>query len=162
MRGKRTQGKNANPLNPFQPEKEVNDMNKVMLTGNLARDPESKTMSNGKQRTMFTLAVSRPYTDADGQRSADFITCIAFDKTAEIISKYLTKGQKAGVEGHIRTGRYEKDGHTIYTTEIHVDRIEFLSSARSDQKQENSTPANTAQPDYPEGYTMVDDEDLPF
>ena len=131
-------------------------MNKVLLTGNLTRDPETKMMTNGKPRTMFTLAVSRPYKDSSGQRSADFITCIAYDKTAELVGRYLAKGRKAGVEAHVRTGRYEKDGKTIFTTEFVVEQIEFLSSAQA------APEAECAPQDDNGGFVPISDDELPF
>lgn len=136
-------------------------MNKVILVGNLARDPDSKVTQTGKARALFTVAVNRPYTDQNGQRGADFISCIAYDRTAETVSKYLSKGRKVGVEGRLRTGSYEKDGKTVYTTEIIADRVEFLSSAqdaqREPQEQTEQQPTSDGS-----GYVQVDDEELPF
>lgn len=138
-------------------------MNKAMFISNLTRDPETKVMSNGKARTMYTIAVNRPYTDPNGQHSADYITCIAYDKTAELIGRYLVKGRKCAVEAHVRTGKYEKDGKTVYTTEFITDKIEFLSSAQNDVAQSSSGSAQ--QEDAPtdnQGFTQVDDDELPF
>lgn len=137
-------------------------MNKALFIGNLTRDPETKMMTNGKARTMFTIAVNRPYTDQNGQRSADFITCIAYDKTAELIGKYLAKGRKCAVEAHVRTGKYEKDGQTIWTTEFVTDKIEFLSSVQESSAGSNS-PASTSAPPADNGdFTEVQDDELPF
>lgn len=135
-------------------------MNKVLLIGNLTRDPESKVMTNGKQRTMFTLAVNRPYTDANGQRTADYITCIAYDRRAELVSKYLAKGRKVAVEAHIKTGRYEKDGNTVYTTEFTVDNVEFLSSVQDSGAA--AADAADVPPTDNGGFTEVQDDELPF
>ena len=103
-------------------------MNDARFTGNLTRDPEAKAMSNGKLRCTFTLAVTRPYTNQQGQRDADFIQFVAYEKNAELAQKYLAKGRKILVISHVKTGSYEKDGKRIYTTEFVVDKIEFLSS----------------------------------
>ena len=137
-------------------------MNKALFIGNLTRDPETKMMANGKARTMFTIAVNRPYTDQNGQRSADFVTCIAYDKTAELINRYLAKGRKCAVEAHVRTGKYEKDGQTIWTTEFVTDKIEFLSSAQESGASSNPTAPSSATPTENDGFTEVQDEDLPF
>ena len=142
-------------------------MNKAIFIGNLTRDPETKVMTNGKSRTMFTIAVNRPYTDQNGQRSADFITCIAYDKTAELISKYLSKGRKCAVEAHVRTGKYEKDGQTIWTTEFITDKIEFLSSAQSEGNSASAPAPADAPPPPPQPaddgqFKEVEDDDLPF
>ena len=137
-------------------------MNDARFTGNLTRDPEVKVMTNGKPRAMFTLAVQRRYvSQQSGKREADFITFIAYEKNAELAEKYLTKGRKALVESHVRTGSYERDGRTIYTTEFVVDHIEFLSSAQS-QDQQGQIPLPEEAPPATGGFTEVDDEELPF
>lgn len=106
-------------------------MNQALFIGNLVRDPETSTTQSGNQRTIFTLAVNRAHTDADGNRQADFIRCTSYGKTAELVSKYLRKGRKAAVEASVRTGSYEKDGRTVYTTDFIVNRVEFISSQGS-------------------------------
>lgn len=136
-------------------------MNKSIFIGNLTRDPETKTMTNGKARTMFTIAVNRPYTDQNGQRSADFITCIAYDKTAELIDRYLAKGRKCAVEAHVRTGKYEKDGKPVWTTEFVTDHVEFLSSAQESSAGTPPAPADEPPTDNG-GFTEVQDDELPF
>jgi single-strand DNA-binding protein len=136
-------------------------MNKAIFTGNLTRDPETKVMTNGKARCMFTLAVSRTYTNSQGQREADFITVIGYEKNAELVQKYLSKGRKVLVETHVKTGSYEKEGKRIYTTEFILDRVEFLSSAQQTQQAAQGETASA--PDYASGgFTEVEDDELPF
>jgi len=142
-------------------------MNKAIFTGNLARDPETKMMQNGKPRCMFSLAVTRPYTNAQGQRDADFITVISYDKQAEVAQKYLTKGRKVLVETHVKTGSYEKDGRRVYTTEFVLDKLEFLSAAQHGgqadapaQGDAQDSAQDSAQ-DY-DGYSEAQDDELPF
>ena len=106
-------------------------MNRAIFTGNLTRDPETKVMTNGKPRTVFTLAVTRSYTNTQGQYDADFIQITCYDKRAELAEKYLSKGRKVLVDTHVKTGSYEKDGRRVYTTEFVADKIEFLSAAPS-------------------------------
>ena len=103
-------------------------MNKVILMGRLTREPDIYD-----NRTVFNLAVDRGYKGKDGQ-SADFPRCVCFGKTKEFADNYLTKGIKIVVEGRISTGRKESitDGHTIYTTDIAVDHIEFAESKKAD------------------------------
>lgn len=101
-------------------------MNIVVLTGKLTADPELKYTQSGKAWIKFSLAVQRNYKKDE----VDFINCVAWDKTAELIAEYLRKGNKAGFEGSIRTGSYEKDGKKVYTTDINVSRIEFLESKK--------------------------------
>lgn len=137
-------------------------MNKVILIGNLTKNPETRVTANGNMRTTFTIAVNRPRKDAGGQQEADFIMVTAYGKTAETAEKYLSKGRKVGIIGRIRTGKYEKDGKTVFSTEIIVEQIEFLSSARQDsgQTQQDSVQSERAPEeydDYTQGY-----ENLPF
>ena len=138
-------------------------MNKGIWTGNLTRDPETRVMTNGKIRTMFTLAVQRPYTNQQsGQREADFISFVAFERNAELAGKYLSKGRKVLVEAHVRTGSYDKDGKRIYTTEFIADRFEFLSSPSSQKQPDQETTGNQNQPQENGGFTDVSDEPNPF
>lgn len=104
-------------------------MNKVILLGRLARDPDGDTTQSGKRKVRMTIAVDRPKAK-DGARNADFIGLVAWEKTAEFAEKYLTKGQRVLIEGRIQTGSYEKDGEKRYTTDVNVDRIEFADSKR--------------------------------
>ena len=105
-------------------------MNKVVLIGRLARDPEMRTSGNGTAVTRFTVAVSRPYNpNANGQAATDFIGCVAFRRQAETIAKYCTKGSQVAVDGRIQTGSYDgADGQRHYTTDIVADNVTFLGS----------------------------------
>jgi single-strand DNA-binding protein len=123
-------------------------MNKVILLGRLARDPDSSTTQTGKKKVRMTIAVDRPKAK-DGTRNADFIGLVAWEKTAEFAETYLAKGQRILVEGRITTGSYEKDGEKRYTTDVNVDRIEF-----ADSKRDNANDADDAE-DY-------GDDDIPM
>lgn len=141
-------------------------MNDARFTGNLTRDPETKIMSNGKPRSMFTLAVQRRFVNQQtGKRDADFITFVAYDNNAEIAQKYLSKGRKILVTSHVKTGSYQKDGKTIYTTEFVVDSFEFMSAPQSQNQQ--AQQEQKAQTDSQEqngfgAFTEVPDDELPF
>jgi single-strand DNA-binding protein len=100
-------------------------MNLVILTGNLVRDPEKTYTSSNMAVTKFTVAVNR-FTRKEGSQDADFIRVTAFDKQAELVEKYMRKGSKIGIEGRLQTGSYEKEGKTVYTTDIIANRVEFL------------------------------------
>lgn len=117
-------------------------MNKVILIGRLTADPELKQTSNGTAVCRFTVAVNRKFTDkTTGQREADFISCTAWSKTAEFISRYFKKGQMICLDGEIRTGSYQDRNHpdiTHYTTEVMVNSAEFAGS-----KNESSSPAQS-------------------
>ena len=107
-------------------------MNKVILMGRLTREPEERVAGNGSDGLViarFTLAVDRRRTSQDGQREADFISCVAFGKVAEFVQRYLHTGTKIAVNGRIQTGSYVKqDGQKVYTTEVVADEIEFAES----------------------------------
>ncbi|MBS5790727.1 single-stranded DNA-binding protein [Fusobacterium sp.] len=99
-------------------------MNVIILTGRLTRDPELKFGQSGKAYSRFTLAVDRPMQKGE----ADFINCVAFGKTAELIGEYLRKGRKAGVTGRLQMGKYEVNGEKRTSYDVVVDTIEFLES----------------------------------
>lgn len=104
-------------------------MNKVLLIGNLTKSVEIRYTQTGIAVANFTLAVKRETKNEE----TDFINCIAYNKTAELISKYLDKGSKVSVDGRIQTGSYEnKEGKKIYTTDVIVDKVEFLNSKKGD------------------------------
>ncbi len=144
-------------------------MNLVVLTGRLVRDPELKYGQSGMAYCKFTLAVNRMRKDDP----ADFISCAAFGKTAELIGEYLRKGNNTGVQGRIQTSTFEVNGEKRYRTEVIVDRIEFLesrsSSANSLESDSNSKPKTTNsynQPKYTEpkqsGVVEEEDDEFPF
>ena len=123
-------------------------MNHVILIGRTTKDIELRYSQNGNMAiARFSLAVDRMSKD----KGTDFISCIAFGKTAELLEKYVPKGRKVAVQGHIQTGSYEKDGHKVYTTDVIVDRMEFCESK---QGNENKPDAD--------GFVPTADEDLPF
>ena len=155
-------------------------MNVVLLTGNLVRDPERTNTSGGMAVTKFTIAVNRNYGKrSEGGQDADFIRITCFDKRAEFVEKYLTKGRKVAVEARVQTGSYQgKDGNTVYTTDFIANNIEFLDSRRdaegsgggyggqfSDQPETGFAPA-PKQADAPiappNGFAELDDDDMPF
>ena len=151
-------------------------MNSVALTGRLTRDPEVRYTQSQTAVASFTLAVDRPYS-RDRENSADFIRITTFGKQAEFAEKYLNKGRLVGVTGRIQTGSYQdKDGKTVYTTDVIADRIEFLgpksegqSSGYSQETFQRSNPAPAPAaptpapaPAVPDGFTALDDDDIPF
>lgn len=110
--------------------------NHVTLVGRLTKEIQIAKTASGKSTTRFTLAVERKRAGDDQQSSADFISCIAWDKIAENLSVYTKKGSKIGIEGHISTRNYVgKDGRKVYVTEIVADEVEFLEPVRSAAKE---------------------------
>lgn len=146
-------------------------MNKVILMGRLARDPELRTTQSGRQMARMTIAVDRRISRANaqpGQQTADFIGLVAWERTAEFAEKYLNKGSQILVEGRIQTGSYEaQDGTKRYTTDVIVERIEFAGSRSQGSPDggfapRNSTPAGSslAAPSFDNA--PIADEDIPF
>ena len=105
-------------------------MNKVELVGRLTKDPEVKLTSNQTQFCNFTVAVDRRFKDANGQRQADFINCVAWRQTAVFIQKYFRKGNRIGLVGSIQTRSYDdQSGQKKFITEVVVDEAEFVESS---------------------------------
>lgn len=127
-------------------------MNRVVITGNLARDPEAFTTHSGISRSTFTVAVQRRFANAQGVREADFLTVVAWRGTADFCNRYLTKGRKVAVEGSLQTRSYDaQDGSRRYVVEIIADNVETLDK--------RETTAQSA----PSEFKEVDPgEDLPF
>lgn len=110
-------------------------MNKWTGIGRLTKDVDLATTPNGVSVAKFTIAVNRSFTNADGEREADFINCVAWRKTAEILEKYCQKGDRIGVVGELQTRNYKtKDGEKRTATEIIVDEVEFLEKKKDADK----------------------------
>lgn len=134
-------------------------MNRVIITGNLANDPEAFTTQSGIARSTFRVAVQRRFANAQGQREADFLTVVAWRQTADFCNKYLAKGRKVAVEGSIQTRSYDaQDGSKRYVTEIIADHVEALTSVNAD----NGPTPPPSREDKAEDFTEVDDDELPF
>lgn len=106
-------------------------MNSVNLIGRLTKDPDMRYTPNGKAVTRFILAVNRKYTNNNGEREADFISCVAWEKQAENIANYLKKGNLTGVTGRIQTRNFDgDDGKRVYITEVMVESVHFLETKK--------------------------------
>lgn len=104
-------------------------MNSVNLIGRLSNSPQLRITTSGKQMCRFSIAVTRRFKNQVGDYEADFINCIAFGKTAELINQYIDKGDLIGVDGRIQTGSYAaSDGSKRYTTDVVVENIYFLKN----------------------------------
>ena len=111
-------------------------VNNVVLVGRLVRDVDLRQTSTGKMMTYFTLAVNRNFKNEQGEQAADFIGCVAFDKKAENMARFLSKGSLISVEGRISTRNFQdNDGKTVYVTEVVASNITFLES----KKQQGNT-----------------------
>ena len=147
-------------------------MNKAILIGNLANDPESRTTSSGIAQCTFRLAVQRRFANQQGVREADFLTIVCWRQTAELCARYLSKGRKVAVEGSIQTRSYDaQDGTKRYVTEIVVDSVESVGSRGEASRPRDEAPLPPVPPagnpgagsgSAPGGFTEVEDDELPF
>ncbi|MBS4881920.1 MAG: single-stranded DNA-binding protein [Peptoniphilus harei] len=138
-------------------------MNKVNLIGRLTKDIELRYTNSQMAIGRFTLAINRKMTKEKRQEAernnlptADFIGCIAFGKTAETLSHYVGKGNQLGIEGHIQTGSYEKEGQRVYTTDVIVDGFTFIDSRNKDGGDSQVQDQNY------DGFFPVENNDIPF
>ena len=152
-------------------------MNKVILMGRLTRDPDVRVSTGERSMSIarYTLAVDRRGRRSDnGEQTADFISCVAFDRAAEFAEKYLHQGTKVVVTGRIQTGSYtNKDGQKVYTTDVVVEDQEFAESKNSAASNDggyngggyNSAPARPQPAAATDGFMNIPDgidEELPF
>lgn len=145
-------------------------MNRILMTGRTTAKPELRYTQSGVGVVNFTLAVNRKFRNENGDFDADFISCVAFRKTAETIAEYIEKGDLLGVEGRIQTRNYEnQNGQKVYVTEVVVDQIDFLQ-ARKEKTNEFGNPVGTREVEEVEENPFkefgkqieIDDSDLPF
>ncbi|MFL2118585.1 single-stranded DNA-binding protein [Marinilactibacillus psychrotolerans] len=144
-------------------------INNVVLTGRLTAEPELKYTGSGTAVISFNLAVDRTFKNAQGERETDFVNCVAWRKTAELIANNLRKGSLFGVVGRIQTRNYtNNDGKKVYVTEVVCESVQFLESKNSNQHSDNNQN-NKKSPDFDEDPfeknddpVQIDDSDLPF
>ena len=155
-------------------------MNKVILVGRLAKDPDLRATASGTSVCSFTVACDRRYVKQSEERKADFINCIAWRQAAESIAKYFAKGHRIALEGAIQTRNWtDNEGKTRYATEVVVDQWEFVQSKSETGAGAYEKPSSSLYPPYQEsgsvpatgdidGFTVcpvgipIEDEDLPF
>ena len=119
-------------------------INRVVLVGRLTKDPEFRTTQSGVDVATFTLAVNRNFTNAQGERKADFINIIVFRKQAHNVNNYLSKGKLAGVDGRIQSRSYEnQEGRRIFVTEVVADSVQFLEPKNSNGGQQDTYQQQT-------------------
>jgi single-strand DNA-binding protein len=115
-------------------------INRVVLVGRLTRDPELRYTPAGVAVATFTLAVNRPFSNQQGEKEADFISCVIWRKPAENVANYLKKGSLAGVEGRIQTRSYDnQEGKRVYVTEVLADSVQFLEPRGSNSAQSGTS-----------------------
>lgn len=147
-------------------------MNVVVLVGRFTQDPVLRTTQSGTSLANFSLAVDRKF-KSENQPDVDFINCVAWGRTAEVICQYLTKGRQIAVQGRLQTGSYQaKDGSTRYTTDVVVESFDFIGS-RSDNTYNPQSSYNN-QSNYQSNQNqspleidddfslLAEDDDVPF
>ena len=130
-------------------------MNKVVLVGRLVKDPELRFTQSEKAVAVFTVACDRKFQRGE----ADFINCVAWNKTAEFINQYFKKGDRVSLCGHISVRSWDDDsGNRRYVTEVAVEEVEFARSKSEGGKTDNaaSLPADISD------FMPIDDDDCPF
>jgi len=140
-------------------------MNKVILVGNLTRDPEVTVTGSGISMCKFGIAVNRTYASADGEKSVDFFNCTAWRMLGENCGKFLTKGSKVAVSGRIETYKYEKEGVQHNGTTIVCDDVEFLTPKNPSgypAQEGGVAPVATAVKKPSGDLTPLEDDGLPF
>lgn len=147
-------------------EKGEKRLNRVILLGRLARNPELKYTQASEPIAVcrFTVAVNRPNTK-DGDVTADFINCIAFRKRAENINRYFCKGSRIGIQGRLQVSSYtDQQGNKRYSTDVIVDDFEFVDTKAEIEARSSEVPQSTPQTSS-QGFSIdndAEDEDLPF
>lgn len=113
-------------------------INRVVMVGRMTRDPELRRTGSGAAVTSFTLALNRNYNSADGQQ-ADYISCVVWNKVAENVAQYCSKGSLVGVEGRLRSRTYDNaQGQRVYVTEVVCDSVQFLETRAQRERNQNS------------------------
>ena len=146
-------------------------LNKVILIGRTTKDVDLRKTSSGTAVATFTLAVDNRFVQKDGQNTADFISCVAWNSTAEFMNNYVKKGSLVAVEGRIQTRNYDnKDGNRVYVTEVVVETLKSLGSGSRNTERTGSNydgyePTVSTSTDYDTSVDVsydISDDDLPF
>ncbi len=144
-------------------------INRIVLIGRLTTNPELRFTTNNTAVTSFTLAVDRNFKNESGNKDADFINIIAWNKKAELINEYVAKGDLIGVIGRLQVRTYQNDkGESRRVTEVVLEEIEFLQSKPkeeskiSEEKVDSNKPYEDFAREHQEEFVYTDEEDLPF
>ena len=149
-------------------------MNKIILIGRLTKDPELRYTQSGTAVASFTLAVDRRFSNQSGEREADFVNCVAWQKSAEFVAQYFQKGKQMALEGRLQVRSYDgNDGQKRWVTEVVAEQIEFVGSKHDNNSNQggggtgntNSAAGSSSGNNPYAGLgqeVMFDDNDLPF
>ncbi|WP_270783789.1 single-stranded DNA-binding protein [Levilactobacillus brevis] len=141
-------------------------INRVVLTGRLTRDVDFRYKQGGAAVATFNLAVDRRFTNQQGEREADFVSCVVWRKSAENFANFFHKGSLVGIEGRIQTRNYEnQQGQRVYVTEVIVENFSFLEpkSSTGNGSYQNDRPQNNTSDPFANGESVdIQDSSLPF
>ena len=145
-------------------------LNKVILIGRTTKDVDLRRTTSGTAVSTFTLAVENRFVQREGQNTADFISCVAWNNTAEFMDKYVKKGSLVSVEGRIQTRNYDnKDGNRVYVTEVVAENVRMLASKGNERSAgsnfDDYEPVNSRSNEYEPSIDVsydISDDDLPF
>lgn len=129
-------------------------LNHITIVGRLTKDPELRTTKSGVAVASFTLAVERDFKDSNGEKTTDFLDCVAWKNTAEFVSKYFTKGRMAVVSGRLQIREWtDKEGNKRKSAEIVADNV-YFGDSKTETAPQHQTPTNN--------FEEIDDDSLPF
>ena len=133
-------------------------INHVVVVGRLTRKPELKFTSNGTKYTQFSVATQRNFKNKSGEYEADYINCLMWRAAAENFVKFTDKGSLVGIEGRIQTRSYDKDGKTVYITEVVAEGFSLLETKKTVESR-NNQPVFSSNESEPIEFS---EDDLPF
>ena len=138
-------------------------LNRVILMGRITQDLELKQTQNGTAVLSFNIAVDRNYTTKGEEKQTDFISCVAWRKTAEFIHKYFAKGRMIAIEGNIQTRNYDdKNGVKHYVTEVIVDSVSFTGEPKQQETQQRDIPTGETIGGLDDFEVVISDGEVPF
>ena len=146
-------------------------INRAVLVGRLTKDPDVRKTQSGLSMATFTVACDRMKKKDEQESQADFIRCIAWRQSAEYMERYAKRGMIVGVDGRIQTGSYEKNGTTVYTTDVVCDNVRILSEKKQTSEARTVATESHSMKDYANEVSQdfgtqndpyITDEDLPF
>lgn len=150
-------------------------MNKILLMGRLTKDPELRYTQGGTAVASFTLAVNRSFANQNGEREADFINCVAWQKAAEFVANYFKKGQQMALEGRLQVRSYDdNNGQRRWVTEVVTEKAEFVGSKNGGNSNSNGAGSGSGGGNAGSGSVdssgqlgwgeeiVFDDNDIPF
>ncbi len=144
-------------------------VNNVVLVGRITRDPELRHSASGSAVCSFSLAINRNFKNQAGEYEADFVNCVAFNQTANLMEQYVNKGQLISVQGRLQSRSYDDNtGRKVYVTEVVCNTVSFLESKRSMDNSASIPDMSSPAPQTNQTFesqdvdVSIDDDDLPF